>query len=358
MTAVSSTHALWYVTRGSGVVALLLLTVSVVLGVGGSLRAGGRTLPRFAVVSLHRNLSILSLAFVGIHVLTTIADSYTAIGLRDAVLPFASSYRPFWLGLGTVAFDLLLALIVTSALRERISPRVWRVVHWLAYACWPVALVHAFGTGSDAKPGWFAVIGFGSLVTVAGATLVRVARTRGALRIRAGGAATALLVPVLVGVWYAGGPAAAGWAHRAGTPATAGRKHVGLAVAPPQTTAVSLPRSFSSRVNGTVTSSPTGSGLVVVRLSFRLRGSVPGAARVDLKGLPVGDGVTMTASGVSFVPSASRTVYTGAVTQLAGGTIVAVVGDGHGHGLSLSFDVHMNASSGLLHGGVWGTTIS
>ena len=113
------------------------------------------------MAGLHRNLTLLALVFVAAHVVTTVADGFAPIGLLDAVVPFVSPYRPIWLGLGAVAFDLLLALVVTSLLRARIGYRSWRVVHWLAYAAWPVALVHALGTGSDARIGWFALLGFG-----------------------------------------------------------------------------------------------------------------------------------------------------------------------------------------------------
>ena len=129
---------LWYITRGSGVVALVLLTVSVALGVLTSLRVGAGRWPRFAVTSLHRNLTLLAIAFVAIHVVTTVTDGFAPIHLQDAMVPFLSPYRPIWLGLGTVAFDLLLAFVLTSYLRHRIGARMWRGVHWLAYVCWPV----------------------------------------------------------------------------------------------------------------------------------------------------------------------------------------------------------------------------
>ena len=150
--------ALWYVTRASGVVSLLLLTAGLMLGVLGTVRWRSDRWPRFAVVSIHRNLTLFAIAFVALHVLTTIADGYAPVGLKDAVIPFVSRYRPLWLGFGAVAFDLLLALVVTSLLRARIGYRAWRAVHWLAYASWPFALVHGLGTGSDSRFGWLVVI--------------------------------------------------------------------------------------------------------------------------------------------------------------------------------------------------------
>ena len=112
---------MWYLTRGSGVVTLLLLTASLCLGIAGKARLGGSRLPRFGVADLHRNLTLLAIVFLGIHVATTVADAYTPIGIKDAFVPFASSYRAFWLGLGALACDLLLALVVTSLLRQRLG---------------------------------------------------------------------------------------------------------------------------------------------------------------------------------------------------------------------------------------------
>ena len=144
----------WYLTRGTGIVALLLLTASIVLGVLTTSRWRTPRWPRFALSAVHRNLTLLTLVFIVVHVVTTVLDGYAPVRLVDAVVPFVSAYRPVWLGLGAVAFDLLLALVVTSLLRARLGYRLWRQIHWLAYASWPVALVHALGTGSDARSGF------------------------------------------------------------------------------------------------------------------------------------------------------------------------------------------------------------
>jgi methionine sulfoxide reductase heme-binding subunit len=168
--------ALWYATRGTGVVALLLLTSALVLGVLTSARWRTPKLPRFVVGTLHRNLSLLAIAFVATHVVTAVADHFAPIGFRDGVVPFASPYRPVWLGLGTVAFDLLLALVATSLLRARLGIRLWRAIHWLAYASWPVALLHSLGTGSDARFGWMSLVGIGSCLAAMLAIALRLAR--------------------------------------------------------------------------------------------------------------------------------------------------------------------------------------
>ena len=214
----STPSPLWYATRGSGVVTLVLLTVSICLGVLTTVRWRTGGLPRFVVAGLHRNVTLLAVAFLAVHVGTTIADGYTPIGLKDAVVPFLSSYRPLWLGLGTLACDLLVAVVLTSLLRARLGYRVWRVTHWLAYASWPLALLHSLGTGSDARFSWMAALAFVCIAAVAVSVLLRVGRAAGDARVRLAGAAAAVLLPLLVLLWYQGGPGQKGWAARAGTP--------------------------------------------------------------------------------------------------------------------------------------------
>jgi predicted ferric reductase len=173
--AVTGTKALWYLTRGTGVVSLVLLSTTFVLGIVEVSRWRSRSWPRFVTAGLHRNLSLLAVAFVGIHIATTVIDGFAPIGWLDAVVPFRSPYRPMWLGLGAVALDLQLALVVTSLLRATLGFRVWRAVHWVAYACWPVALAHAVGTGSDVRSRWALAVGGFCLLGVMVATAFRLA---------------------------------------------------------------------------------------------------------------------------------------------------------------------------------------
>lgn len=363
LAAAGNTKLLWYVTRGSGVVALLLLTGSMLLGVLSAVRFGRERWPRFAVNAVHRNLTLLSIVFVSVHVVTTVADGFAPIGLKDGLVPFLSPYRTIWLGLGTVAFDLLLALVVTSLLRARIGPRLWRAVHWLAYLSWPVALVHSLGTGSDARLGWLALLGFGCLAAVALAALARIAVGGGHREARLAGAATALLAPLLVFVWYSGGPARHGWARRAGTP---GRilTRTAPATVPASSSATrvltaatpSAPTSFAARVSGRVGQSQSNAGFVTVRLDLRLHGGPGGAARLDLRGLPAGGGVSLTASGISFVPATTRSVYTGSVVALAGPRVDGVVVDAAGHRLLLHFSLRIDPQAGRVTGHVRAST--
>ena len=163
------TDALWYFARGSGLVTLVLLTVVVALGIGAR---SGRTafgLPRFAVNLLHRNAALLALVMLTGHLVSLLFDPYAQLRLFDLVLPFVGQYRPLWQGLGTLAFDLILAIVATSLLRRRIGARVWRVVHWLAYLCWPVALLHGLGTGTDNGTWWLWTVAMSCVVAVVAA---------------------------------------------------------------------------------------------------------------------------------------------------------------------------------------------
>jgi predicted ferric reductase len=168
-----STIYLWYATRGAGVVSLLLLSAVTVLGVLSVARFETAGWPRFVTTGFHRNLSLVAVIFLGLHIVTAVVDPYTSLGWTAAVIPFASSYRTLWLGLGTVAFDLLLAVLLTSLLRGFIGHRAWRAVHWLAYASWPVAVVHGFGTGSDRWSLWLLVLNAVCIVAVGWAVAVR-----------------------------------------------------------------------------------------------------------------------------------------------------------------------------------------
>jgi methionine sulfoxide reductase heme-binding subunit len=164
---------LWYATRATGLVSLLLLTASVLLGILVAGRFASPRWPRFLTMGLHRNISLLAVAFLVMHVGTTVLDSYTSIPLAAAFIPFASGYRRAAVGLGAVALDLLVALIVTSVGRMRLGHRSWRLVHWCGYACWPVAVVHALGAGTDAHRSWAAGLTVAILALVAAAAAWR-----------------------------------------------------------------------------------------------------------------------------------------------------------------------------------------
>ncbi len=209
----------WYLTRSTGAVALLLLTLAIALGVVDVRRWSTPRWPRFVVDSLHRNVSLLAMIFLALHILTSVLDGFAPISLLDAFIPFAGSYRPLWLGLGAVAFDLLIAVVLTSVLRQRFGYASWRAIHWLTYACWPIALLHGLGTGSDGASTWLLALSALCAAVVLVAVLVRVAAgwpehlARRAAALGGTGAFSLFLL-----VWLPVGPLGSEWARRAGTP--------------------------------------------------------------------------------------------------------------------------------------------
>lgn len=169
----------WYLIRGSGVTSLLLLTAVMALGIATSGRGRMGALPRFATVAIHRALSLMSIVFVGIHVVAAILDSYAHVRVTDVLVPFVGAHHPLALGLGTLSLELTAATIITSVARTRIGLRTWRLVHWMAYATYPTALAHSLAMGADVATTWFRTLALGSIMTVLVATWWR-------LRVRTG----------------------------------------------------------------------------------------------------------------------------------------------------------------------------
>ena len=171
----SGSTAFWYASRATGIVALLLLTAVLVLGMLVNRQGRLPGLPRFAVTSLHRNISLLAVAFIAVHVVTAVADTYVSIPILSGVIPFASGYERLWLGLGAISFDLMLAMIITSLVRGYLNRILWRAIHLLAYLCWPVAFAHSIGSSKDLQHGWMLDLGVACAVIVAAAVIWRLA---------------------------------------------------------------------------------------------------------------------------------------------------------------------------------------
>ncbi|MEI8051416.1 MAG: ferric reductase-like transmembrane domain-containing protein [Actinomycetes bacterium] len=162
----ASSPWLWYSSRASGIVSLVLLTAVMVLGIMTATRVGGRQLPRFAVAEIHRRIGLLTMVFLGIHIGTTVIDTYVPVGFLSIVVPFASPYKQVWVGLGTVAFDLLVAVVVSSLLKARISHGAWRAIHWLSSLAWPIALTHVVFIGTDLRFSWMDLLVAGCIALV------------------------------------------------------------------------------------------------------------------------------------------------------------------------------------------------
>jgi methionine sulfoxide reductase heme-binding subunit len=155
---------LWFANRGTGVVLVGLLTISAALGVFSTARASSTHWPRFATQALHRNISLLAAAMLTVHVASAVLDTYVDIRWWEAFVPRPGGYQQPWLGLGALALDLLLVIIVTSLLRHRLGRRTWRGIHLLSYLAWGVGVLHGVGIGSDSTTGW----GMGTTVVSVG----------------------------------------------------------------------------------------------------------------------------------------------------------------------------------------------
>ncbi|HEY5261207.1 MAG TPA: ferric reductase-like transmembrane domain-containing protein [Solirubrobacteraceae bacterium] len=354
----------WYLTRSTGVVSLLLLTATVILGVVDVRRWSTPRWPRFVLDSLHRNVSMLVLVFLGLHIVTAALDSFAPISLLDAVLPFIGSYRPFWLGLGAVAFDLLLAIAITSLMRQRLGHRAWRITHWLAYACWPIALLHGLGTGSDVKSAWSLIL---TAICVIAVAIAVCARTLPGWpeqrRVRGGALALTAIAPIALVLWLPGGPLGHGWARRAGTPVSL------LASSAPssssraaQTTSAkaSNPSSQSSTLSGPFEVSLSGSikqgsgpgpGLVAVKIATSFSGPPAGRLDIEIDGQPVGGGgVSLRSSHVTLRGTSTAAGYRGRIVALNGSRLVASVRSSEGQGLSLQVTLAVNTGAGTVSG--------
>jgi sulfoxide reductase heme-binding subunit YedZ len=209
----------WYATRGLGISTLIVLTGTVVIGIVTAVRWSGQSTTAFVAADMHRNLSLLAMLLLAAHIVTTVLDPFAHISVRDVIIPVGAAYRPVWLGLGVVATQILVAVVASSLLRERIGPRIWRWIHWAAYASWPLAVVHGLGTGSDAGAPWLIAVVASCVAAVLIALFERIRHgPLVTLPIRAAAAVGTALCLFVGFTWAFSGPFQAGWAARAGTP--------------------------------------------------------------------------------------------------------------------------------------------
>jgi predicted ferric reductase len=166
---------LWYTARATGIVALVLLTLTVALGTLVATRVGGNAVGRFELNEVHRSISMITMVFVAIHVVVTIIDSYVPIGYFALFVPFTSAYRRLPVAVGTISLDLLLAVMISSLLKERIRHSSWRFIHWFSWLSFAVAVLHGFLAGSDAHRLWSEIISVSCLAIVAASAVWRIA---------------------------------------------------------------------------------------------------------------------------------------------------------------------------------------
>jgi methionine sulfoxide reductase heme-binding subunit len=365
LTAAANTKALWYLTRGTGLVALLLLTLSVVLGIVETVRWSTPRWPRFITAALHKNVSLLVTVLLALHIITSIVDGFAPIRWLDAVVPFISAYRPVWLGLGALAVDLLIALVVTSLIRQHIGYQAWRAVHWSAYACWPVALVHGLGTGSDTRLGWVVALNVACVAAVIAAVCWRLASSspiRNGTRVTAAFATAA--APVALVAWMVTGPMKAGWARHAGTPATliAGSRPAvakGAAASNGAGAGAFQPPFAASLTGKLVQTGPDSAGLSTITIDATLNNGATvagGAFHLVLRGpASGGGGIRMQSSQATLGPPNQPTLYQGSVTTLQGTSLSLAMQDRAGRPLQLAVSLQIDQAGGVS-GSVQGTS--
>jgi methionine sulfoxide reductase heme-binding subunit len=305
--AASGPTALWYTARSTGYVSLLLLTAILVLGIITAMRVDSREWPRFLSQAVHRNLSLLVLVFLAIHILTSIIDPFAGIAALNTVVPFTGSYRPVWLGLGVLSMELMVALTITSLLRHRIGFRLWRVIHWAAYAAWPLALVHTLGTGSDVRSAWALILTLGCVAAVVFALVWRLTSDRAGMRPAVRGlalVATAVTTIALAG-FAAAGPLHSGWAKSAGTPARllAASDAASPAATPTPVPAPTLATNLRDPLTGTVVQN---GGTVQVDLSDTTDATLKMA--VAVRGQATSGRLLITKSGVTVCDTTASVV--------------------------------------------------
>jgi sulfoxide reductase heme-binding subunit YedZ len=365
MTAASNGKALWYLTRSTGT-----RRSGAPHGHGGH-RCGGlggldhRTMAPLPLPDLHRNLSLFCVAFVAVHVVTTVSDGYVPIGFADAFIPLLTQYRPVWIGLGALAFDLLLVVMATSALRHRIGYASWRFVHWLAYLCWPIAMFHSLGSGSDSTLAPVLLLDAVCAAAVLAAVVWRLSH-RSVVHLRKAGhcrGGNGDRCGCMVVMFAAIGPLRPDWSHRAGTSTAllaqlahkyaavnTGGSSLNAAVPTPTTDAVPT-APFTSGLTGAQTATgPDAQGNMRVNLTMHLQNSSLTPLTVVLSGTAApGGGIVMSSGSVNFGG------YHGLVAALNGTSVVASVAAPDPETLRLELSV--DQGDGAISGTVTATSI-
>lgn len=169
----SAAHIAWYTVRASGYTALVLLTLSMVLGLLLGLNVKSARWPRFLTNDLHGFTTLVALVFVGIHIVATVLDPFMHFGLAGVLVPFASGYRPIGMAAGIVATYLMLAVWISSRLQRRIGWQRWRTLHYAVFAIYALSIGHTLLTGEDGSTTWGRWIIVGSVILVSMLTAVR-----------------------------------------------------------------------------------------------------------------------------------------------------------------------------------------
>jgi predicted ferric reductase len=149
--ALTSDQAMWYLTRAAGIIAYLLLWFSTVWGLAIPSKIFGDVLSGEFTFDFHKFISLLSLGFLALHIIVLTADRYLPFSMAQLLVPFLSPYRPLWVGIGVLAFYLILLVTITFYLRKQIGMKAFRYIHYTSLVAYLGAVVHALMSGADSS---------------------------------------------------------------------------------------------------------------------------------------------------------------------------------------------------------------
>jgi predicted ferric reductase len=171
----------WYIARGAGLTAFVVLTAAVALGLTLSSRLTSARWPAIVRQDLHRHLTMLSLWMLGLHVVMLIMDAEAQVSPTEVLLPFRTEYRPWATALGVLAMYTAAVVLVTTKLRGRIGYRPWRKLHGLAFVAYGAAFLHGVLAGTDTATSWAVALYLGSGLLVGSLIIARVRTGRNRL---------------------------------------------------------------------------------------------------------------------------------------------------------------------------------
>ena len=344
----TSETLVWDIARVGGLLAYVLLTASVAMGIALSLGWRSPRWTRFVTNELHRFVTLVAIVFTGIHTLAVAVDPFIGFTPAEVLVPMLSHYRPIWVALGIVATYLLLAIYASEWVRPRIGYRWWRRFHYLSFAGFVLALVHGVATGSDTRAPWAIVLYAGSVVLVGALLVARLLPAGQGRRHPVVAAASASLLVFGV-VWATSGPLQAGWNAVAndgkGTGATpqtlaalgittaAGGATTGSASASGPTSPAPAPAPTPSTVQAPFQARVAGGADGSLTLVGQLQGAAANQFEMQLNNVSSGP------LGQVQLQGADGRTCTGPVTQVGNSTVNATCSTGDGASWNLQLDV-------------------
>ncbi len=341
MIVAAASQLSWYLTRGAGFLALIALTGSVLLGILSAQRWSPNRDAKVRYAALHQTVALLGLAGLSVHIATAVADPFTHLGIATVVDPLHRSYRPLWLGIGVLASDIFIAVIITSLLRHRLGFRSWKYVHLSSYLIWAMAMVHGLGTGSDTRFLGFDLVYILSLASVIVALWSRVlTKLSGPKLARYGVYGATALFPAILISWALQGPLKPTWAS-----SFTSAKVIPKSINATPTAFEMVNVSIAGSIFGVTQKIPSGGFVIAGGFS-----SQPAAEfQVDYLGTVKAGIVSATQVLVYVGTSADPRMYSGSASYYTPNFVSAQVANAKGQKLYLQLDLGM-ANAHKLYG--------